>query len=315
VGGEISLVKKHFTILVVPQNGSRVRRIHVPEGLMFLAAGIAASLMVLLAFGVYTSHQHRTQLARVTTEQVRLEASNDAKEDQIRLFASKIQGLEERLHEMQVIERKLRVMANLREERRTTTPSPRFSVGGVNLEEEHWAFGMYNLEAALRDEMIVDLERLELEASLQEQSLKELNHSFLEKSIREAHMPSIWPASGLMTSSYGQRVNPITGIRQFHTGLDIAARRGTAVHATASGVIVFAGRSSGLGKTVVISHGNGLKTRYAHLSAAYVAPGHRVSRGTKIGAIGSSGRATGPHLHYEVLKSGVAVNPRKYIDN
>jgi murein DD-endopeptidase MepM/ murein hydrolase activator NlpD len=86
------------------------------------------------------------------------------------------------------------------------------------------------------------------------------------------------------------------------------------VYATADGIVVFMGRHGGLGRMIMISHGNGLRTRYAHLSRTTVNVGDRVTRGTKIGNVGMSGSSTGPHLHYEVLKSGVPVNPRRYID-
>jgi septal ring factor EnvC (AmiA/AmiB activator) len=307
------LRQKHFTILVVPHDKSKVKRLRVPQALLAAAIGLAASAVVLLGVGLYTSVVDHIRLEEVQNERARLEASNDAQLGQIKLFATRIQDIEARLEEMQALGRKLRAMANLNEQREMATPSPHFSIGGTTLGDERWAFSLYNLETALTDEMRAELDRLSLESSLQEQSLKELNQSFLEKSLREAHTPAIWPTRGLITSGYGERINPITRRYQFPTGVDVATRRGTPVYSTADGIIVFAGRSGGLGKMVVVSHGQGLKTRYAHLSETYVAAGQRVTRGTKIGATGSTGFTTGPHLHYEVLKNGVAVNPRKFI--
>jgi murein DD-endopeptidase MepM/ murein hydrolase activator NlpD len=304
---------KHFTILIVPHDKSKVKRFRVPQALLATAVGLAASAIVLLGVGFYTSLVDHIRLEKMQNERSRLEARNDAQLGQIKLFATRIRDMETRLEQMQALGRKLRAMANLNEQREVATPSPHFSIGGTSLGDERWAFSLYNLETALTDEMRGELDRLSLEASLQEQSLKELNQSFLEKSVREAHIPSIWPTRGLITSGFGERVNPITHRYQFHTGIDVAARRGTAVYATADGMVVFAGRSGGMGRMVVISHGKGLKTRYGHLSETYVAVGQRVTRGTKIGAIGSSGFTTGPHVHYEVVKQGVAINPRKYI--
>jgi septal ring factor EnvC (AmiA/AmiB activator) len=309
------LSPKHFTILVVPHDKSKVKRFRVPQALLAAAVGLAASGVVLLAVGLYASIMDRVQLEEARSEHSRLEARNDAQLGQIKLFASKIQDIEARLVEMQALGRKLRTMANLNEQREMATPSPRFSVGGTTLGEERWAFSLYSLDTALTDEMRAELDLLSLEASLQEQSLRELNQSFLEKSLRDAHTPSIWPTRGLVTSGFGERINPITRRHQFHIGVDVATRRGTPGYVTAAGIVVVAGRSGGLGKMVMISHGPGLKTRYAHLSETYVAAGQRVTRGTKIGATGSSGHTTGPHLHYEVLKNGVAVNPRKFIHN
>jgi murein DD-endopeptidase MepM/ murein hydrolase activator NlpD len=307
------LPKRHFTLLIVPSDQSKVRRLKLPLPILGVVAGIAALGLAMFGAGLYTSVTDHFRLAKERSERTRLEARSKTQEGQIKLFAARIQDLEARLEEMQALGRKLRGMANLKEQQEFVAPSPRFSIGGTALEDDRWALQVLNLENAINDDLQDELDRLVLEAALQEQSLKELNQSLLEKSIREAHIPSIWPSSGLVTSYFGQRTNPITGRGQFHTGLDIASRRGTPVYATADGVVIFAGWHGGLGRLVIISHGNGLKTRYGHLAESYVTPGQKVTRRTKIGAVGSSGRATGSHLHYEVVRNGVSINPRKYI--
>jgi len=289
--------------------------VRVPHPVLALVAAGAAFAAALLGAGLYTSVIDHIRLSRERDARSQLEAQTKVQEGHIKLFAERIKDLEVRLGEMQALGRKLRGMANLNEQREMVAPSPRFSIGGSSLGEDRWAFGLYEMQNAVTDELQADLDRLSLEAALQEQSLKELNRSLVEKSLRDAHTPAIWPSRGLVTSTYGDRTNPITGHHQFHTGIDIASRRGTAVYATADGVVVFSGPSGGLGRLVMISHGNGLKTRYGHLAETYVAPGQKVTRGTKIGAVGSTGMATGPHLHYEVVKNGVSVNPRKYITN
>jgi murein DD-endopeptidase MepM/ murein hydrolase activator NlpD len=116
---------------------------------------------------------------------------------------------------------------------------------------------------------------------------------------------------GLMTDGFGSRTDPFTGRRAFHRGLDISARRGTPVVAPADGVVVFAGRNGGLGKTVRISHGFGFATVYGHLDAIDVEPGQQIHRGAQIGLLGNSGRSTGPHLHYEVHRDGNPVKSRR----
>lgn len=116
-----------------------------------------------------------------------------------------------------------------------------------------------------------------------------------------------------VSSSYGWRTHPITGRRSFHDGIDIAARYGTGVYAYAEGKVTFAGWNGGYGKVIFIDHGNGLQTRYAHLSKIYVSVGERVDTGEKIGAVGSTGRSTGPHLHFEVRQNGSTRNPWNYL--
>lgn len=129
-----------------------------------------------------------------------------------------------------------------------------------------------------------------------------------------ASMPSIWPVTGVFTSCFGSRGNPFGGgSSEFHKGQDIAAPIGTAVMATADGVIVIAGWQRGYGRVVYIDHGNGMSTRYGHLSRIDVAEGQTIKRGEQVGLVGSSGRSTGPHLHYEVRINGTAVNPVPYL--
>jgi murein DD-endopeptidase MepM/ murein hydrolase activator NlpD len=116
-----------------------------------------------------------------------------------------------------------------------------------------------------------------------------------------------------ISSLYGFRIHPITGRRRFHDGLDIAAAYGNGVYAYTGGRVVERGWNGGYGNCIVIDHGNGLKTRYAHLSKIYGRIGQKVGTGDKIGAVGSSGSSTGPHLHFEVIKNGRTKNPLNYL--
>ncbi|NLW55800.1 MAG: M23 family metallopeptidase [Firmicutes bacterium] len=116
-----------------------------------------------------------------------------------------------------------------------------------------------------------------------------------------------------ISSHYGWRIHPITGRRKFHDGLDIAANTGTPVYVYTDGKIIQAGWNGGYGLSILVDHGNGLRTRYAHLSKIYVKVGQRVKTGERIGAVGSTGNSTGPHLHFEVIKNGQTKNPLNYI--
>ncbi len=127
------------------------------------------------------------------------------------------------------------------------------------------------------------------------------------------NQPSLWPVHGVLRSSFGGRNDPFSGEGAFHTGIDLAVPVGTPVRVTADGVIATAGWSGDYGRLVVVDHGNGLQTYYAHLSQALVVPGQEVRRGEVIALSGGSGRATGPHIHYEVRLGGTPVNPYKYL--
>ena len=130
-----------------------------------------------------------------------------------------------------------------------------------------------------------------------------------------ASTPSIWPAHGWLSSTVGTRRDPIHGGRDFHEGLDISADRGNPVYATADGTIMSAGYESGYGNLIVIEHEYGLETRYGHLSKFLAPNGAKVKRGDIIGLVGSTGRSTGSHLHYEVRVNGRLLNPLKLLSN
>jgi murein DD-endopeptidase MepM/ murein hydrolase activator NlpD len=125
--------------------------------------------------------------------------------------------------------------------------------------------------------------------------------------------PSLWPVNGTLSSSFGGRTDPFSGEGAFHTGIDLATPSRTPVHVTADGVVVSAGWDGAYGKRVVVDHGNGLETYYAHLSQWLVVPGQEVRIGEVIGLSGATGRATSPHVHYEVRLAGTPVNPYKYL--
>lgn len=128
------------------------------------------------------------------------------------------------------------------------------------------------------------------------------------------NVPSIWPVAGPLRSGFGVRGNPFGGSsREFHKGQDISAPMGAPVIATADGKVVIAGWLRGYGWVVYIDHGNGISTRYGHLSRIDVAVGQSIKRGEQLGLVGSTGRSTGPHLHYEVLINGQATNPVPYL--
>jgi murein DD-endopeptidase MepM/ murein hydrolase activator NlpD len=124
-----------------------------------------------------------------------------------------------------------------------------------------------------------------------------------------AATPSIWPAHGWLTGTFGGRPDPFTGEPDFHQGLDISTDKGNPVYATADGTVQSAARAGEYGNLIVLTHAFGLSTRYGHLSRFNVAPGQKVMRGDVIGYVGSTGRSTGAHLHYEIVANGKLINP------
>jgi murein DD-endopeptidase MepM/ murein hydrolase activator NlpD len=151
---------------------------------------------------------------------------------------------------------------------------------------------------------------IQYRTDLLEQELR----SYEEVIRTRAAIPSIWPVEGRLESGFGGRRNPFGGDSfEFHTGQDIDAEWGAPVQAAANGTVVFVGWQNGYGQLVIIDHGDGLTTRYGHLSQTEATLGQAITRGTVLGRVGSTGRSTGPHLHYEVRINDHPVNPRQYL--
>ena len=145
------------------------------------------------------------------------------------------------------------------------------------------------------------------------ESFEELDGALREHLHILAATPTRMPVDGWLSHGYGWRKDPFTGDREFHQGMDIVAPAGTDVVAPADGVVIRAGRYGAYGKSVDLSHGLGYSTRYGHLSEILVRPGMRLERGQRIGRVGSTGRSTGPHLHYEIFRDGRRINPWEFV--
>ena len=246
------------------------------------------------------------QLAQIRHERAAQSAHIAALNKQVGEFQQQIQRLKE-------FDVKLRIIANLENAEETDSF---LGVGGISPStREPWQETEAEKETADVQRMKTELDRLCTEAEFREKSFKEL-YSFLEGKKKElACTPAIWPARGWLTSRFGYRIDPFTGLRQLHEGIDIANRIGSPIIAPADGVVSRVYNNFGFGLMVEINHGYGIVTRYGHLSKSYVKVGQRVKRGDRVAAIGNSGRATGPHLHYEVRLNGVPLNPQNYILN
>jgi murein DD-endopeptidase MepM/ murein hydrolase activator NlpD len=177
------------------------------------------------------------------------------------------------------------------------------------------------LFASMLDPLIVRAESLRLQvmslyhrAELQESTFGQLTETVQKMNSRWSKRPAIWPTNGRLTSTYGYRIHPFTGMRMLHDGLDIANSIWTPIYATADGLVKESSSQTSFGNVVKISHNNGeFLTVYAHMQKAAVTAGQVVKRGDVVGYIGNSGRSTGPHLHYEVHRDGRVVDPMAYI--
>ncbi len=301
------MANRTFTLMVVPDRDSHVRRYRVHTRWL-VRGGIALGLglVALVGAGIHYAHV----LDRVGENRL-LRDENTQLRTQLRLVQEKIAHIDETLDRVERFDQKLRAITALEDSERGLAIGPLDEHAPA---EEPPAPEIGGIGGNAPDEAIDDrLESLVEEAARNERSLAELHRYFEDQRSLLASTPSVWPARGWVTSDFGLRVDPYTADRVMHRGIDIANRPGTPVIAPADGVVVFAGSEGGYGKVLVVDHGYGVKTRYGHLSKFDVKLGEKVERGQQIGAVGNTGRSTGPHLHYEVRVNGLPENPRKFI--
>lgn len=166
------------------------------------------------------------------------------------------------------------------------------------------------------DEVAQDLAKVLAEIDDRKRKLVLLETLIMERDLKSHAIPDGWPLTtgGVVTSTYGMRRHPISGRRSMHKGIDISGKHGADIVAMADGLVIFSGRKTGYGKIVEIRHPNGLETRYAHNSRNLVSEGDLVSKGQVIAKLGSTGRSTGPHVHFEVRRNGEALDPMRFLD-
>lgn len=286
---------KLFTLLILPHDSSNVKKLHLNSNWFKVFAIISVIFWISSLFMFYNYFSLKNKIAYLQ------EVEKKAIKQKIEMenLNSRIQFLETQLARLQNMDLKVREMVNLEVKTSGTT-----FAGGVTSKSDSEDMAKVMLEKA---------EALEKEIKLREKSMSELIEYLEDRRSLFMATPSLWPARGFITSDFGWRKDPITGVTEFHEGVDISSPYGTKVVASAEGVVIESGPDAGYGKVVVIDHGYGIVTRYAHLSATYVQVGKKVKKGEVIGAVGSSGKSTGPHVHYEVRIDGVPVNPLKYL--
>ncbi len=171
-------------------------------------------------------------------------------------------------------------------------------------------------EGSQSTEFSETLQLIEIALQDKENELSVLEALLRDRELHEKQYPRGWPtSSGWLSSAYGHRTDPFTGRKAFHEGVDIAARSGSEIRAMADGVVSFSGRKSGYGLMVEINHGNGYETRYAHAKELIAKVGDRVTKGDTVALVGSTGRSTGSHVHFEVIKNGKTINPHDHLNS
>ncbi len=299
--------KRFFTVLFLPSNPSKVKKLILSE---FLIKSLAISVTILLLASSVIFLDY-VNVKKKEVDLTGLKEQTKIQNVQLQTFADKINDMEAELARLRSLDTKIRVMTNTKTEE-PAVKSGRISLGGRGGPEPTPPLS-FDRETLLKD-MLEKLDRLNIEAKEQEKSMHLLHASIRDRESLLAATPSLWPVRGYISSRFGDRESPFDSSNEFHEGIDISAPLGSVVAATAEGLVKYANRNGDLGNAVIIDHGYGIVSRYGHLSEISVHIGQKVMAGQKIGEVGSTGRSTGPHLHYEVVVNGYKVNPIKYLN-
>ncbi len=342
------MANQAYTILVIPDKTSQVRRVVIPTWAIRTAT-VAAGFAVVLCGILFLDYWF---ILSQLDENKQLKLENRRMKQQVQIFKNKITSVEGTMERLKSFATRLKVITNIDErgsllqslnqklpdasqnigiasqngkansstdsisQGNPTNASTKMDAPGFDFSILDKSVSLDPEEAVLRkDSAEVDrkFSDLNVEALYVEQMLQELYELLSDQKAFLAALPTRKPATGFPTSGFGVRRSPFGGRVKMHEGLDIANYPGTPIRATADGQVVYSEIKSGYGQTVIIDHGYGLETLYAHNRKVLVKKGQRVNRGETIALLGNSGLSTGPHLHYEVRVNGIPVDPITYL--
>lgn len=281
------------TIIFVPHARAKFRKLKVSHRLLGIASFmLGTSLVLSLFFSIqyFTSISQSHELNRLQKENGELQLANEQ-------FSKSVEDLQTELRSVEERTRKLAIVAGI-------NPQEMQSPGGV---------GGISSDTPIGNPYQDEIDRMSFRSRRLNTELGVFERHLMERDRFWSSTPSIAPVRGLLTDGFGGRSDPFTGRPSDHGGVDISTSHGRPVIAPADGVVAKAEWASGYGRVIYLSHGYGYSSRYGHLSKISVEPGEKVKRGEIIGYVGSTGRSTGPHLHYEVRVNGRPVNPLEYV--
>jgi len=303
-------VTGRITVMVVPHAARDIRSYRVPVGAVY------GALFLVLAGSFVTGNAllRTAELGRARRDATRLAGENILLAGELGRVEERLTGLGEEIVTLTAFGERMRTVADLvpidEDVRQVGVGGP--AVGG--LARSLTGRGAPSARIPKLDAARSEAATLSRQARLLRESFSEVMETLTERKEELAHTPSILPLENCwVTNGFGYRADPFTGERKMHCGVDLSARRGEPIVASAAGKVKLAARKGHLGLTVEIDHGNGIVTRYGHAERVFVKRGQQVVRGQVVAAVGSSGRSTNPHLHYEVRLDGRPVNPFRYI--
>ena len=304
------MAKKHLSVIIVPHTKTSTKTLCFSQRALKILAvgGIVFGLALLAVLVDYV----RMSVIRGRYKALRVETAEQ--KSTIAGYERSISELQTKISNLESYTKKLNVMAGLKSPDVLTAPA---GVGGGDPGKGEPEPEINPSEApAPGGPQIINpgtIQNLSQKAKSLENNLASLLNFFESDSLRLASTPSIMPAAGWISSVFGHRNDPFTGAWTMHWGIDISTNVGNPIMATADGIVIKVETDKYLGKNITISHGNGYTTVYGHMSNFAVRAGQKVKRRDIIGYIGQTGKAAGPHVHYEVFKDGKRVDPRNFL--
>jgi murein DD-endopeptidase MepM/ murein hydrolase activator NlpD len=286
-----------YTFIVAPNAGARAWRFSLSYPALAVVGGLALFGLVSAGTGAY----HYARMLLQVADHDHLLKENNAFRSENHNFRIQTAQLGEKLDLLETMSRKLMLVSGLNDERRVG------GIGGFSKEN-------FSTPRSAKAGTLASIAAYNKRVDALEEEYRDLTEKVSDRQLLQASLPVIPPVVGYVTGGMGRREDPLNAdVIDRHVGVDISAPHGKQVVATADGIVVYASAREGYGNIVVIDHKFGWATRYAHLSKISVQVGQRVSRSDAIGYVGATGRATGPHLHYEIWCNNKAVNPLPYL--
>ena len=305
------MANKHLSVIIVPHTKTSTRTLCFTRKTLKILA-ISGSVLGLILLAMLVDYA-RMSVIRARYRALRVETAEQ--KSTIQGYEKSITELQAKISQLESYTKKLNIMAGLKSPDVLTSPA---GVGGGEPGKDNPDPYIEPSPAAKAPggPQVIGLgtvQSLNQKAQSIESNLSSLLNFFESDSLRLASTPSIMPTAGWISSVYGHRNDPFTGAWVMHWGIDISTNLGNPIMATADGIVIKVETDRYLGKNVTISHGNGFTTVYGHMSNFAVKAGQKVKRRDIIGYVGQTGKAVGPHVHYEVFKDGKRIDPRNFL--
>lgn len=314
---------RYYTLMIVPEKTTDVKKVLIPAWVVKLAGLTVAVILTLIGIMLANYGYVMSQIG----ENNELKTENRRLRQQVQVFKSKMNSLESTMDRVKTFSTRLKIITGAEDRGGAQAlmmniPDATTNVGAPRTVPPEVAAIEAELEAKDPEQEVLKKQYAELEGTIStmandalqlEHTLQDQYEQLVDQKAFLAALPTRKPAIGYFTSGFGIRKAPLGGKVKMHEGLDIANHPGTPIKASADGVVTFANTKAGYGQTVILDHGYGLQTWYAHTRKMLVKGGQKIRRGETIALLGNSGRSTGPHLHYEVRVNGIPVDPLSYI--